>query len=253
MTVHRVKQGECLGTIAARYGYMWQTIYEAPENEALRRRRPNPNVLFPGDEVVIPEKQVIHERVATGRQHEFTVPRQGWELRLKLRDIDHEPIAGVPWSLRIEGEAEPVTGTTENDGLIAVPCPGQARRATLTVFGREHTLMIGALDPVSRVTGVQQRLARLGFDPGPVDGMVGPRTRAALRAFQETQDDIADTGRLDDATRLRLQEMCDEDGRPLDLEDDPEPPRDGRDPLGAATLTDANDHDDDGHDDMNYA
>jgi hypothetical protein len=222
VTVHRVKQGECLGTIAARYGYMWQTIYDAPENEALRRRRPNPNVLFPGDEVVIPEREVIRERVATGRQHDFRVPRQVWELRLRLRDIDHEPLKDVAWTLRIEGVAQAIEGKTGGDGLIQAPCPAHARRATLEVFGREHALMVGALDPVSRVTGVQQRLARLGLDPGPIDGIVGRRTRAALRAFQATQDDIADTGRLDDATRLRLQEMCDEDGRGLDLEDDVE-------------------------------
>ncbi|MGH6920707.1 MAG: trypsin-like peptidase domain-containing protein, partial [Geminicoccaceae bacterium] len=36
----------------------------------------------------------------------------------------------------------------------------------------------------SRDRGVQQRLADLGYDPGPVDGVVGPRTRAAIRAFQ---------------------------------------------------------------------
>lgn len=93
-------------------------------------------------------------------------------------------------------------GVTGDDGLIAVPCPGHARRSVLTVFGREHSLMISALDPVSRVTGVQQPLARLGFDPGPVDGVVGSRTRAALREFQETRDDLADTGRLDDAAAI---------------------------------------------------
>jgi Putative peptidoglycan binding domain len=31
---------------------------------------------------------------------------------------------------------------------------------------------------------VQQFLADLGYDPGPVDGAIGPRTRAAVRAFQ---------------------------------------------------------------------
>jgi uncharacterized protein len=31
---------------------------------------------------------------------------------------------------------------------------------------------------------VQQLLADLGYDPGPIDGVMGPRTRAAIRAFQ---------------------------------------------------------------------
>lgn len=185
----------------------------------LRQKRPNPNVLYPGDEVVIPDKQLVEGRIATGRQHTFKVAHQAWELRLRLRDHDHEPIGDVPWRLMIEGVEEPAEGTTGDDGLIAVPLPAHARRATLEVFGQEHSLAIGSLDPVSRVTGVQQRLARLGFDPGPFDGIVGRRTRAALRAFQETQEDLEDTGRIDDATRLRLQEMCDEDGREIPFED----------------------------------
>lgn len=32
--------------------------------------------------------------------------------------------------------------------------------------------------------GVQDALAKLGFDPGTVDGLDGPNTRKAVRAFQ---------------------------------------------------------------------
>lgn len=31
---------------------------------------------------------------------------------------------------------------------------------------------------------VQERLAELGYDPGPPDGVLGPRTRQAITAFQ---------------------------------------------------------------------
>ncbi|MBM3271488.1 MAG: D-alanyl-D-alanine carboxypeptidase family protein, partial [Candidatus Sericytochromatia bacterium] len=34
------------------------------------------------------------------------------------------------------------------------------------------------------VTALQRRLADLGFDPGPIDGIFGPRTEAAVKAFQ---------------------------------------------------------------------
>jgi peptidoglycan hydrolase-like protein with peptidoglycan-binding domain len=50
---------------------------------------------------------------------------------------------------------------------------------------------------------VQQALYRLGYDPGPVDGIFGPLTRAAIHRFQ--QDIGAEpTGSLtaDQATRL---------------------------------------------------
>ena len=49
----------------------------------------------------------------------------------------------------------------------------------------------------------QRRLARLGFDPGPPDGLLGPRTTAALRAFQRSVS-LSVTGQLDDATRTEL-------------------------------------------------
>jgi hypothetical protein len=40
------------------------------------------------------------------------------------------------------------------------------------------------LRDVADVRGVQRALAAHGFDPGPPDGIMGPRTRQALRAFQ---------------------------------------------------------------------
>lgn len=35
------------------------------------------------------------------------------------------------------------------------------------------------------VAGTQSGLKDLGYDPGPVDGILGPRTRAAIRAYQK--------------------------------------------------------------------
>jgi peptidoglycan hydrolase-like protein with peptidoglycan-binding domain len=43
---------------------------------------------------------------------------------------------------------------------------------------------VGVDDHGTKVEKVQRRLARFGFAPGPVDGAYGPRTEAAVRAFQ---------------------------------------------------------------------
>ncbi|HEX6988520.1 MAG TPA: S41 family peptidase [Bacillota bacterium] len=64
------------------------------------------------------------------------------------------------------------------------------------------------------VEGLQQRLAWLGYDPGPVDGVFGSATQAALQAFQQAHR-LPVTGRLDaqtaraveDAIALRLEGM----------------------------------------------
>ncbi|WP_163078628.1 peptidoglycan-binding domain-containing protein, partial [Acinetobacter baumannii] len=37
--------------------------------------------------------------------------------------------------------------------------------------------------PQARRAGIQRLLTRMGYDPGPIDGLDGPRTDAALRAF----------------------------------------------------------------------
>lgn len=49
----------------------------------------------------------------------------------------------------------------------------------------------------------QSDLKRHGFDPGTIDGVLGPRTRAAIAAFQRAEH-LPPTGTLDPATTSRL-------------------------------------------------
>lgn len=57
--------------------------------------------------------------------------------------------------------------------------------------------------PVDSILEAQIALARLGFSSGPIDGVSGGQTAAALRAFQQSRA-LPPTGRLDDATRAAL-------------------------------------------------
>ena len=50
---------------------------------------------------------------------------------------------------------------------------------------------------------VQEALKAKGNDPGPIDGRMGPKTRAALKAFQEANG-LKATGQLDDQTADKL-------------------------------------------------
>jgi hypothetical protein len=45
---------------------------------------------------------------------------------------------------------------------------------------------------LSTVRGVQLRLRALGFDPGPIDNVMGERTRSAVRTFQASRGLITD-------------------------------------------------------------
>jgi peptidoglycan hydrolase-like protein with peptidoglycan-binding domain len=49
----------------------------------------------------------------------------------------------------------------------------------------------------------QRQLKALGFDPGTMDGTVGPQTEAALRAYQQAYR-LPQTGRPDEATLRSL-------------------------------------------------
>src|SRR5579859_1939137 len=62
--------------------------------------------------------------------------------------------------------------------------------------------------PAPRVTvrRAQELLARMGYRPGKVDGIRGPRTSRALRSFQVAEE-LDGTGRLDRATREVLRQM----------------------------------------------
>jgi peptidoglycan hydrolase-like protein with peptidoglycan-binding domain len=54
-----------------------------------------------------------------------------------------------------------------------------------------------------RVRKVQEALKDKGMDPGPVDGIMGPKTQSALRDFQK-QEGMEETGRLDAETMSKL-------------------------------------------------
>jgi peptidoglycan hydrolase-like protein with peptidoglycan-binding domain len=56
---------------------------------------------------------------------------------------------------------------------------------------------------MEQVKAVQQALKDKGADPGEVDGIMGPKTRQALREYQQ-KEGLKATGRLDSETASKL-------------------------------------------------
>jgi len=206
---HVVQQGECLSRIAARYGFASHTdIYDHPANAEFKRKRPNPNIIHPGDEVVIPDKAPKSFAVATGAVHRFVVQLPRRTLRLSLQDADRAPLADTPCTLTISGKA--IKGVTDGQGILVLEVPVDAEEGRLVAGSYEWPLRIAALNPIDHtddggISGIQGRLRNMGHDPGPVDGQLGSKTRAALRAFQ-ARNNLTINGEPDESTRAKLME-----------------------------------------------
>jgi hypothetical protein len=196
-----VRQGDCMASIAFRFGFFWESLWNLPENAELKRTRKDPNVLLPGDRVTVPELRSKALDAATGVRHQFVKKGSPAKFVMYLYE-DGEPRADEPYSLTIDGVLR--TGKLDAHGRLEEPIFPGARSGELIV-GDDDSIPIqfGSLDPVSAVSGAQGRLRNLGFNPGRVDGILGPNTKSALRAFQKARG-VQITGELDAATRAEL-------------------------------------------------
>ncbi|QRK04075.1 LysM peptidoglycan-binding domain-containing protein [Archangium violaceum] len=92
---HKVQQGDTLTSIAEKYGFVddWQALYQAPENAALRKKRPNPMLIYPGDEVAIPARPPTRVQGVTGGPQKFQrQPADGLGLIKRARQLSAEYI-----------------------------------------------------------------------------------------------------------------------------------------------------------------
>ena len=213
MPTHTVKQGECLSSIAAKHGFAsWKTIYDAPENANFRQERPDPNLIYPGDEVFIPEKGVKKDDAPVDNKHVYKKKSSKTFLRIHMKDYNGEALFGLRYRLKIGPDIK--EGTLGEDGKLEEPIDPKVTAATLTLWVEEEPherryvwdLKIGELDPVETVRGVQARLNNLAHDSGVVDGIVGPITRGATIEFQQ-KFELEDDGIAGPITKGKLKEV----------------------------------------------
>ena len=208
---HVVTQGETLLSIAAKYGFVdWESIYNHGANAPLRKLRPNPMVLNPGDRVAIPDRDEGQENRQTSAVHSFRIGRPPCHISVYVHDERGEPFAGCPYELRVGKQV--FRGTTTSDGLVTHEVDPDERKGRLVLTsdpadpGNVHTweLQISHLDPIETVAGVQARLNNLGYSAGPVSGQMNERTQAALREFQRHLGQEQPTGEPDAETKQAL-------------------------------------------------
>jgi hypothetical protein len=74
---------------------------------------------------------------------------------------------------------------------------------TSPIQGKHESVVTRASPSKVSVMDAQKKLKGLGFDPGSPDGIIGSKTIAALRRFQNERQ-LPTTGKLDNATVLEL-------------------------------------------------
>jgi N-acetylmuramoyl-L-alanine amidase len=186
MPSHSVEQGEHLSEIALKYGFAkYQTIWDHPQNAALKKKRVNPNVLFPGDVIFIPKSAYKELPCATGEKHKFVVPGSPpLTLRVIVRNRKGMPLADAYCELTIEGATYKLK--TDGNGLIERQIPATAKIGKLRVpeMQIESPLKIGHLDPIDEQSGLLGRLRNLGYYRGPMEEVDKDELKSAIEEFQ---------------------------------------------------------------------
>ena len=146
-TVHVVQQGECLSSIALEYGFSsYEKIYNHADNAEFKQARPDPNLIFPGDRLTIPDKIVKAFSCATGQAHRFVVKLPKRKLRLELlagkQIAQHAAVAGGCQPLRIAEQAL-VAGAQRRLSQL-LPQPGGVVAVLAQVEQRRIRTQMGA-------------------------------------------------------------------------------------------------------------
>jgi len=153
--IHKVKRGESFPSIADQYQMAdWMRIYFDSSNLDIRRKRPNPNVLYAGDQIVIPEKEEKLEEGKTEIKHQFKRKKAKVMLRIKIRHHDERNLAGCPYKLEIG--AQIFEGVLGDNGLIEYPISPSIKEGVLSFWLDSEKkgpcitwlLKIGFIDPV---------------------------------------------------------------------------------------------------------
>lgn len=158
-TKYKVKQGDCISSIAFSFGFLPSTIWDHPDNAELKNRSKDLNVLAPGDVLTVPDKSTKELDCGTDQRHTFIRKATPVGLRVQLLD-EGQPVAAEPYRLDVDGRL--LHGVTDGEGMIDEWIPNRAEKAFLYINDRlQFHLDLGYLDPVGQESGVRKRLQNL--------------------------------------------------------------------------------------------
>jgi hypothetical protein len=201
---HTVKQGESIANIAFVYGFFPDTIWDLPENKALKEKRQNPDVLLPGDVVFVPDKRVKEVSLPPNRTHKFKCRNTPKTFRVQLLR-QNRPVPDMAYDIEVDGWKK--KGTTSGGWIIENIPPNSRKAVIILEEGLTYKMELGYLDPPEEISGIQGRLRTLGYYKGPVNGIMEESTTEALKIFQHSNK-LEVTGIVDEPTRSLLKDVA---------------------------------------------
>ena len=191
--------------MAKKNGFFWQTVWNHPENSALKQKRKDPTLLHEDDEIFIPEK--VTKEVSKGSDAEHTFKIKGTPCKLKLQLLKlGEPRSNEDYVLEVNGEL--IEGKTDGNGELEHFIPNDAKNGKLILRDGQETypIKVGDLDPVDKVSGIKQRLNNLGFSSGSENDDEDEKYAEAVKKFQ-AENKLDETGEMDSKTKGKLKKL----------------------------------------------
>jgi len=205
--IHTVVQGEHIPGIAAKHGFRdFRSIWDHPRNAQLKQERKNPNVLFPGDEVFIPDRDLKEEARRVDARHRFVLAARGLQLRVKVIDLRDKPVRRTAFfrtstDTNLVGPKNDIYEIDIDPGEKDVTL-GFPANATEPARPDIH-LEVGSLDPEGKPSGQQERLNNLGYFAGFSATPDPEQFQWAVEEFQHDnriRHTLKVTGKVDDRT-----------------------------------------------------
>jgi len=129
MASYNCKDNDHIAKVAAAKGFFdWETLWNANQGSG----RANPNIMYGGDELEVPDKKVKEFPCQTDLRHVFKVPRSKLFLRVRVFGETMKAIEDSDYELKVDKVAKPFSGKTKK-GLIEYEIPADAEEAVLIV------------------------------------------------------------------------------------------------------------------------
>lgn len=153
--------------IAHKFDFDADTTWTDPANKELADRRGDPNILLAGDVLYIPDqvdKVAESHSLVVGTTNTFVSPNPPL-VAISVKFVGAGTTTYAQKAYTIRELDSPDAPQTTKDGLANFKAPVTLEIATIvfTDSGEEHSLAIGALNPVDTPSGIFQRLKNIGF------------------------------------------------------------------------------------------